>query len=156
MRFFSPPGEALVHGPLQQLLVHVHQLQPLVHELHEVHGVELLLAPMLPHGVDRRLQEVGVVHAGDLDRVLERHEEAFARALLGVELEQILALEEDLTACDLVFRMARQHPCEGALAGAVRAHDGVHLARVDGQADTLQDVLVLHPRAQVLDLEHDD
>ena len=48
----------------------------------------LLLAPR----VERGLQEIGVVDAGNLDRILERHEHAFARALVGRHVEQILAL----------------------------------------------------------------
>ena len=50
-----------------------------------------VLAAVAADRVERRAQEVGVAHAGDLDRVLEGEEEALAGALFGVELEQILA-----------------------------------------------------------------
>ena len=52
--------------------------------------------------VERRLEEVGAVHAGDFDRVLEREEDAFAGAFLGGHVEQILAVVEDLAAGDVV------------------------------------------------------
>jgi hypothetical protein len=42
--------------------------------------------------VQRGLQEVGVVHAGDLDRVLEGEEQAGARALFGGQREQVGAV----------------------------------------------------------------
>ena len=75
--------EPFVDGAVQQRLVHVEQLHPLADERQELHGVELLLAAVLADRVQRRLQEVGVVDAGNLDRILERHEHAFARALSG-------------------------------------------------------------------------
>ncbi len=44
-------------------------------------------------GVERRLEEVGVGDAGDLDRVLEGEEDALAGALLGRHREQVLAVD---------------------------------------------------------------
>ena len=38
-------------------------------------------------------QEIGVADAGNLDRILERQEQPFAGALLGVHFEEILALK---------------------------------------------------------------
>ena len=99
--------EPFVDRAAQHALVDVEQLRLLLDQLHELHRVELGLAVVLPLGVERRLEEVGVVHAGDLDRVLERHEHAFAGALVGIHVEQILALEEHLAAGDLVLRDAR-------------------------------------------------
>ena len=60
-------------------------------KLHELHRVELRQALVLTLRVQRRLQEVGVVHAGDLDRILERHEHAFAGPFVRIQVEQILA-----------------------------------------------------------------
>ena len=93
--------------------------------------------------VQRRLEEVGVVHAGDLDRVLERHEHAFAGALLGIHVEQVLAVELDRAAGDFVGGMPGQHAGERALARAVGPHDGVHLARLHREVDALQNVAPL-------------
>ena len=99
--------EPLVDRAAQHALVDVEQLRLLLDQLHELHRVELGLAVVLALGVERRLEEVGVVHAGDLDRVLERHEHAFAGALVGIHVEQVLALVEHLAAGDLVLRDAR-------------------------------------------------
>src|SRR3546814_9915971 len=41
-----------------------------------------------------------------------------------------------------------------SLAAAVRAHDGVDFARVDGQADALEDLFALNARTEVLDFEN--
>jgi hypothetical protein len=46
--------------------------------------------------VERGLEEVAGAHAGDLDRVLEGEEDALAGALVGLQLEQVLAVVEDL------------------------------------------------------------
>jgi len=86
---------------------------------------------VLAQRVERRLEEVGVVHAGDLHRVLEGHEHALAGARFRIHREQIRALVHDRPGRDLVFRMAGENACERALAGAVRPHDRVHFAGVD-------------------------
>ena len=82
--------EALVDRAVEQRLVHLHQLHLLAHQLEEVDGVELRQAAVLAHGVERRLEEVGVADAGDLDRVLEGQEDALAGALLGVSSSRSL------------------------------------------------------------------
>ena len=51
-------------------------------------------AAVLAHRVERRLEEVDVADAGNLHRVLERQEDAFAGALLGRQLQQVLAVVE--------------------------------------------------------------
>ena len=102
----------------------------------------------------RRLEEVGVVHAGDLDRVLERHEHAFARALVRIHVEQILAVVGHLAAGDLVLGMPGRRPRQRALAGPVRAHDGVDFAGVDVQVDPLEDLLAFGANLQILDIKH--
>src|SRR5215210_339617 len=49
-----------------------------------------------PVRVHRHPQEVGDGHAGDGGGVLEGEEEPRARALVGLHVENVLALEEDL------------------------------------------------------------
>ncbi len=109
-------------------------------------------AVMLALGVERRLEEVGVGDAGDLDRILERHEHALARPLVGIHVEQVVPVVEHFAARDLVLRVPGQHARERALAGPVRAHDGVHFAGVDVEIDALEDLLVLGFDLKVLDI----
>ena len=59
----------------------------------EVLELDLALAARLAVRVDDHPQVLGDGHAGDRDRVLEGHEEAGARALVGVGLGDVLALE---------------------------------------------------------------
>ena len=146
--------EAFVDRAAQHALVDVEELRLLLDQLHELHRVELGQALVLALGVDRRLEEVGVVHAGNLDRVLERHEHAFAGALVGIHVEQVLAVEGDVAAGHLVLRVAGQRTRQRALARAVRPHDGVHLAGVDGEVDPLEDLLAFGPNLQILDSQH--
>ena len=82
--------ESFVHRAVHQALVHVEPLHALADERHELHRVELLLAAVLAQRVQRRLEEVGVVHARNLDRVLKRHEHALARARLWIHRQQVL------------------------------------------------------------------
>ena len=141
--------EALVHRPPHQLVVDVEDLQPVLAPAQEVHRVELGLAAVLPLRVQRRLEEVGVVHAGDLDRVLERHEHALAGALLGIHVEQVLAVELHRAAGHFVGGMAGQHAGQRALARAVGPHDRVHFARLHRERDALQNLAPLGARLQV-------
>src|SRR5699024_4809957 len=110
--------------------------------------------------VDRGLggaQEVRDGDAGDLDGVLHGEEEAGAGALVDAHLEHVLTVEGDLAAGDLVLRVAGDRVGEGGLAGPVGAHDGVGLARPDGEVDALEDLLGalrgLDGGVEVLDLQ---
>ena len=91
MRFFSPPGEALVDGARHHVFGHLDELHLLPKQLRKVDRVEFFLASVLTHRVDGRAQEMAVRDAGNLDRVLEGQEDALARSYLGIHLEQILA-----------------------------------------------------------------
>src|SRR4029079_5523990 len=133
--------EALVHRALDQRLRDAEQLHLRAREREEVDGVELLEPLPLARSIDRGAQEVEVADARDLDRVLEREEEALARALLGLEREQVQAVVRDRAASDIVAGTAREHVRERRLAGTVRSHDRVHLARVDREVESLENLL---------------
>ena len=92
-RFFSPPEKPAFTDALHDLGTPLDQLELLLEQVEEVHRVELpRVAARLPDLVVRRAQEVGVGDAGDLDRILEGEEDARLRALLGLQVEQVLAL----------------------------------------------------------------
>ena len=80
---------------------------------------------MLASCIDGGAQEVEVADAGNLDRVLEREEDTFAGAFLRRQLKQILTQIGDRAGSDFEGIPARNHLGQGALAGAVRSHDGV-------------------------------
>src|SRR5260221_2932048 len=84
-------GEADIDGALQQILADIEELQLGAHGFEELAGAELGLAARAVHGVERGAQEIQVVHAGDLDRVLEGEEDTGARPLIGREREEILS-----------------------------------------------------------------
>ena len=60
------------------------------------------LAARLALRVQRRLEEGHGRDAGDLDRILEGEEHALGGPLVGVQLEQVLAVEQHLALGDLV------------------------------------------------------
>src|SRR5262249_7031802 len=125
------------------------QFHLLLDELEERGGVQLGLDAVLADGVEGGAQEVHVADAGDLDGILEREEDAVAGALLGIHVEEVLALEEDLAIGDLVEITAGENARKGALAGAVGSHDGVDLAGVDLKVDAAEDFFVLDAGVQV-------
>src|SRR5207244_182265 len=81
------------------------------------------------------------------------HEQAGPRAVVGIGLGQVLAVEEDAALGDLVGGVAHQRVRERGLAGAVRAHERMRLALRDGQVDAVEDLPLLGAYVQVLDLE---
>ena len=88
-------------------------------------------------------------------RVLEGQEEPALRAHVGSgALRDVLALEEDLAAGDLVRRVTHQRVGKRRLARAVRAHDRVNLVQVHREVDALDDLgAVLERDAQILQLQ---
>ena len=63
------------------------------------------------------------------------------RPVLGLHLQQVLAIKPSLALSDLVKRIAHQHGTQRRLARTVWTHDGMRLTVVDDQVDTLQYLL---------------
>ena len=61
-------------------------------------------------GIERGAQEIHVVHARDLDRVLEGEEHALARPLVGRHRQQVAAEIAHAALGDLIARRARPAP----------------------------------------------
>ena len=76
---------------MQELVLQVQHGELLAHALEELHRIELGLAAALALRIQRGAQEIRVVDARNLDRILEREEHAFGGALLGFEVEQVAA-----------------------------------------------------------------
>ncbi len=103
-------------------------------------------------GVEHRAQVLGDRHAGDRHRVLEGQEQAHPGPLVGVDLGDILALEQDLTFGHLEVRVAHDRVRERRFAGTVGAHQRVDLALVDGQVQSAQNLLLTGSDVKVSDL----
>ena len=84
-----------------------------------------------------------------------RNTPATARCV-RLHLQEILAVVEHLAVGDLVLLLAGEHVGERRFAGAVRPHDGVHLAGVHGEVDAVQDFLAVDFDVQVLDFKHSE
>ena len=69
----------------------------------------------------------------------------------GLSARRSSPLEEDLALGNLVLGPARDHVGQRALAAAVRAHDGVHLAGVYGEVHASEDLGVRDGHVQVTD-----
>ena len=96
------------------------QFHLVLHQRQKFHRVEFRLALVLADFVQRGLEKISAVHAGNLDRILEREEQPFAGALLGVEVEQVLAAVNHRAAGHVVAVAPGENRGERALAAAVR------------------------------------
>jgi hypothetical protein len=102
-------------------------------------------------------EQVDVVDAGDLHRILEPEEDALAGPLLRAHGQQVPAAEADGPGGDLEPLAPGQHVGERALARAVGPHDGMDLARPDPQGEPLEDRRAGHADMQVVYFQqHDD
>ena len=73
---------------------------------------------------------------------------------VGLELEQVDAVDGRRALGDFVIRVAHQGVAQRALARAVRPHQGMDLALADRQVDPFEDLLAIDRDVQVVDLEN--
>ena len=83
---------------------------------------------MLAFCVDGGFKQVGVIYARYLDRVLKTKKNTLASALLGFEIQQVLAEELDGTLVHFIIFVPGNDQGKRALAGSVGTHDRVHFA----------------------------
>src|SRR5262245_57704241 len=121
-------GESEVDGPAHDVRSPFDDLQLALEKVDEIDRADLFLAAGLSKLILRRTQKVGVGDAGDLHRILEREEDTGLRALLRLQVEEILALVDDRSARDRVGWMSGKDLRERALPRAVGPHDRMNLA----------------------------
>src|SRR5947207_1140134 len=92
--------------------------------------------------------EIAEAHAGHLDGVLHGEEQPVGRALPRWQAEELLTVERDGAAENLVLGPAHERVRQRRLPRAVRAHERVDLARRDLEVDAAQDLLAVdgHPQ----------
>ena len=98
---------------------------------------------ILAFAIDGGLHEIGHGDTGDLDRVLERKENALVCALLRFQTEEVLTIESDGAVSDGIYWVSCQDGREGALAGAVGTHDGVGLTGFNFEVYAAEDFLAI-------------
>ena len=145
--------ESGVDRSIQEVRLHLDQSHGLFGHFEEVTSPDLVVATGAADRIQGRAQEVHVVDAGDLDRILETHEDTGSCAVLRFHLEQIGAIEGD-GATDLVAVTASERVCERALARPVRTHDRVYLAGTDVEVETLEDRDVPDRDGQTVHVQH--
>src|SRR5579863_8445383 len=105
---------------------------------------------MFADGVQRGPKEIGVADARNFDRILKREEQPFASGFFRLHGQQILAVEGDFAAGDVVGFATGKYLRKGAFPGAVRAHDRVDFTGIQLKVDAAKDLAVFNPDLQVL------
>ena len=154
-------GKAIVDIAASKILVHLQfrhlRLQLTAKVFHR--NQFLALFPLrIADITDRVTEEVGDPHARDRHRTLKRQEESHAGPLVWLHRQHILSAavgfhDLDRASGHLVGRVAHDRVTEGALTGAVGAHQGMHLTTPDLQIDSLEDLSFLNSDMQILDNE---
>ena len=78
--------ESFIDRPAEERVIHLQQRHPFTDQGHEVHRVKLRLAAVLAHLVQAGFEQIGIVHAGNLDRILEGEKHPFPRPFLRFEV----------------------------------------------------------------------
>src|SRR5437588_12977164 len=78
----------------------------------------------------------------ELHSDIGKPEKASAGPLVRLQLEEIFAIHKHLAACHLVIGVSGNHLGQSAFAGAIRAHDGMHLAQANGEAEIADDLVL--------------
>ena len=85
--------EADIDAALKQILADLQLFQLGADGFEELAGIEFRLAAITARRIEGGAEEIHIVHARYLDRILESEKDAFARPLIGGEREQILAFD---------------------------------------------------------------
>ena len=93
------------------------------------------------------------VNTGYLGWVLHHQVQTRKGTLPCLLAQQFFAVDCDGTGDDVVSGLAHDDARHRRLAGPVRAHDGVHLARLHGEVDAVQNLLAGNAGLQVGDRE---
>ena len=91
---------------------------------------------------------------GEFESLAGEIKQAHGRAFVRFECEQVLARKGHRSAGHFIARPPAKHIAQRRFARAVRPHDCVDFARVDGQRQAFEDRLVGHGGMEVSDLEH--
>ena len=144
-------GESLVHRARGEVAGNFEGIHLRIELLVIVDSLEFLA--LREAGLQGRADEVGDGDAGDLHRVLKRKEESESGADIGFQPEDALSVEQDVPARHRVIGMTGHDLGQGALAGAVLAHDGVNLTLGNVEGEPLENRLVADGGMQVADGE---
>ena len=149
--FFLATGEAFVDGTAGEGAIHFELVHAGVELLVEGDGVDVFAFGKA--GFEGGAEKVCVGDAGDFVGVLEGEEKAGAGAGVNFKVEDVLAVEGDGACGDFVVAVAGEDFRQGAFAGAVGSHDGVHFTGVDGEVEAVEDLTVGDLGGEVFDDE---
>ena len=85
---------------------------------------------------------------------MEGEEHASGGAFLGLQRQQVLALELHRAGRDFIAFATGQDVAQRGLAGAVRAHDRVHLSGLHIKREAFEDFLAGNRCVEVFDFQH--
>ena len=125
--FLFTAREADIERTLEHVEVDLQRFGGLAGALEEIGGRDLILAARLALGVEGGAQEGEAGDARDFDRILEGQEHAPGRPLIGLQRQQIIAVQGDGSFGHLITFTAGEHIGQRRLPRPVRPHDGVHL-----------------------------
>ena len=123
-------------------LIHFHQLQFFFNQRQNSIASSSSKPLCLRNRIQRRFEKIRRADAGNLDGILKREKNSFARAHLGAHGQKIFAAINDFTAGHFIIFPARQNMRQRAFTRTVRTHDGVHFAGADVQIDAAQNFLI--------------
>ncbi len=146
LRFFSPPEKSTLSARSSSAASRPIRCCLGTETIVETRRVDASSRESVMHHIDE-------LNAGNLGRVLHHEVQAGLGPLPTGQRQHVDAVEQHRTGDHLVAGLAHDDGRQRALAGTVRAHDGVHLARSNRQGDAVEDGLAGHRGDQVANFE---
>jgi hypothetical protein len=137
LRFFSPPEKPSLTPRYSSCVVHLQQGQLVLHGFQEVEGIQLRFSPRARRLALRAARRNCALATPGISMGYWKARNRPARARSSGPGRAGPGPGSAPALGDLVALAARQHLGQGALAGAVRPHDGVDLAGLHGEVDAL-------------------
>merc|ERR1719247_2526368 len=134
-----PAAEAFVYIALQEARIHLQVVQLGSDITEEFQGIHLGLASRFALRVVRGAKEVEITNSWNLDRRLERKEDAVVGSLFRSHLEQIFAFVRHRSSSHIVLGMPHEELAERALPAPVLPHEHMDLSGTHGEIESLED-----------------
>ena len=152
--FFFAAGKSGVDAAPQKLRREAQPRRGFPRQRDERRGGQLVASKRLVAAVHGRLEELHVADARDVHRILKREEQAEMGPRIRGHPHEARALEPHVARGHFDLGPSGEGIRQGALAGSIGAHDGVHFPGPNREVDAVQDRLARSACLQVHDFEH--
>ena len=83
--------------------------------------------------------------------MLKTQENTFVRSVFRFQFQEVLAVKQDFSLCNLIRRVANDDIAQCAFSRSVLSHQSMDFAFADGKVDSLQYLFAIDAGMQIYD-----